>query len=468
MHAFVIAGTQSGVGKTTISLAIMTYFKEQGWAVQPYKVGPDFIDPGLHRLVTGRASRNLDGWMLTRAYNTTLFRRTIQGADVAVVEGVMGMYDGYDGASEAGSTAEMAKWLDLPVVLVVDARRMARSVAALVHGFTTFDPNVRWAGVIFNRVSNQAHYAYLQEALSSYLPHIPVLGWIPHEEEISLPERHLGLITAEECALDERWRQTAARLIAHHLHLPSLLERSRHIHTYQMPVPPLRRNPPLPLPSNEDRSPLIAVARDSAFCFSYQDNLDLLTEAGADIAFFSPLKGETIPAEATALILNGGYPELHLPALSDNRRFFDNLRSFVRRGLPVYAECGGLMVLSRFIEDWEERSWPMAGILPFGTRMLRRRRALGYVEVNITKDCLLGPRGTVVRGHEFHYSDIVADGGGEASRETVYRLSPRRGHQGRDEGYRCGSALASYVHQHWGSNPHVPFHLVASLRGGNR
>lgn len=454
MNAFVIAGTHSGSGKTTISLALMAFFTAKGFRVQPYKVGPDFIDPGLHSRITGRVSRNLDGWMLSRAYNLSLFSWTSRNADIAIVEGVMGIYDGFDGKSEAGSTAQMAKWLGLPVILVVDARSMARSVAALVHGFTTFDPDVLWAGVILNRVAGEGHFNYLKEALSTSLPQIPILGWIPTDNSLTLPERHLGLVTAQESPIDKVWTEKATALVEKYIDTENLLKKTQiSLLTHPSPFEDL---------SSEKFPKLnvsVAVAKDAAFCFYYEDNLDFLRSYGAEIVFFSPLSGETIPPGVDSVILWGGYPEMHLEALTSNRAFFEDLKSYFQRGIPIYAECGGLMTLSRFIEDWEGFRWTMAEILPFGTRMLKRRKALGYVEVKLAKDFILGPSGTVVRGHEFHYSEICDIKPNERL-ETVYKVSRKKAGDSWDEGYSVGNVLASYVHQHWGSNPDVPRNFV--------
>lgn len=464
---FVIAAPHSGSGKTTVTLAILAALRKRGVKVQPFKVGPDFIDPGLHTRLTGLTSRNLDGWMLSRDYNVSLFDRLSARADGAVVEGVMGLFDGYDGASEAGSTAEMAKWLGLPVILVVDARSMARSVAALVHGFCTFDPDLRCAGVIFNRVGSDAHLNFLKEAMTATHPHIPVLGGFRRDDAVKLPERHLGLITAEESPLDESFVDRLARAAETHLDLDALLavtalgssmEESGSVESLGAPRVASRD----PSVNQEDESwPVIAVARDAAFCFYYQDNLDLLETCGARLRFFSPLAGESLPKDAGAVYLGGGYPEVHAQTLRRNERFFDDLRAFAAAGRPVYAECGGLMVLSRAIQLLTGDIVPMAGILPFATRMLPKRKALGYTEVLLTKSCLLGDAGTRLRGHEFHYSEIVGD---PATVSLCYRLAARKYRPEQDEGYQVGAVLASYVHLHWGSAPQAAARFADAAR----
>lgn len=455
-HAFVIAGTRSGCGKTTLSLGIMAALKARGWSVQPFKVGPDFIDPGFHTQVAGRQSRNLDGWMLGRAANRSLFERLLDQADVAVVEGVMGLFDGYDGVSESGSSAEIAKWLDLPVVLVVDAGSMARSAAALVYGFSRFDSGLKVAGVIFNKIGGKGHLEYLKEAMSANLPEIPVLGGIPREDPIRIPERHLGLVTADEVFLDDRWRARLVQLVEEYVDLDLLIEKSC------VRLEPRSREAPgiqnLPVPTVP-----IAVARDAAFCFYYPDNLELLRQAGALLHFFSPLAGENFPRESAGLYLGGGYPELYAKEISERKAFIESVIKAAQNGMPIHAECGGLMVLSRFIETIGGERCSMAGLLPFGTRMLKRRKALGYTEVVLSVPCLLGKAGMVLRGHEFHYSEVV-----EEERDPrltlAYRLRMRRHEGERMEGYLTGSVLASYVHLHWGSAPEAAENFVMSCR----
>ncbi|ROQ89583.1 cobyrinate a,c-diamide synthase [Desulfosoma caldarium] len=522
--AFVVAAPHSGSGKTTATLAILAALKRRGLTVQPFKVGPDFIDPGLHTCVTGTVSRNLDGWMLSRQVNEALFRHFLHAANCAVVEGVMGLFDGYDGTTEAGSTAEMAKWLHLPVILVVDARSMARSAAALVHGFCSFDPALHCAGVIFNRVGSEAHLQFLREAMASS-SNLPVLGGLPRDEVLRLPQRHLGLVTAEENPLSQDFVDHLARWAETHMDLDRLLAVTT-LNT-QMTVNPKPSNVcaggvflgdfgrPFPFTGRRSRDsdpcaqpvqrptdfenaekhghhartetfsqkglpdqplgdaswplhgshprPLIAVARDAAFCFYYQDNLDLLEAFGARLHFFSPLAGETFPEDTAALYLGGGYPEVHAKALQRNERFFEDLRRLAASNRPVYAECGGLMVLSRSIELLSGEKVPMAGILPFGTRMLSRRKALGYVEVVLTRACLLGEPELRMRGHEFHYSEINPQDS-LTSCACCYRLRVRKYREEQNEGYQVGSVLASYVHLHWGSAPQAASFFVEAAR----
>ncbi len=446
VRGLVIAGTQSGVGKTTFTLGLIYALRRRGLTVQPFKVGPDFIDPGHHTRAAGRLSRNLDGWMLSREANLALFRRHAATAQVAVVEGVMGLFDGYDGASEAGSTAQMAKWLGLPVLLVVDARALARSAAALVQGFAGFDPDLPFAGVVFNRIGGAAHLHHLEQALSG-LAGVKCFGGLPREPHLAIPERHLGLTTAEDHPLEDEHLAHLADFLEEHLDLDGLLAA----------LPVLSLAPPAP-PAAAAPTVRLGVARDRAFCFYYPENLELLAQAGAELVPFSPLTAAQLPENLHGLYLGGGYPELYAAQLAANAGLKRHLAAAAAAGLPVYAECGGLMYLSREIEDLEGNSYPMAGVLPFKVRMLKRLRALGYREVTLAADGLLGPAGTTARGHEFHYSEIAAETGGPLAR--LYRLSARQGKQAPPEGYRINNVLASYVHLHFGSNPAVARHLV--------
>ncbi len=465
--AFCVAGTQSGCGKTTITLGLIAALRERGMRVQPFKVGPDFIDPGFHSQIASRQSRNLDGWMLEKSYNRRLFRRLHSEADVALVEGVMGLFDGYDGSTESGSTAEMAKWLGIPVILTVNARSMARSAAAVILGFASFDPALRIAGVIFNQIGGDGHLNYLKEAMEACLPRVPVLGGIPREEAIQIPERHLGLVTADEVVLDRHWRQKITGIVEQHVDMDALLTAVEYSPGERMTIRMGAEASGGVLMSPRDcrgDSPVsIAVARDAAFCFYYQDNLELLADAGATPVFFSPLAGDRIPEGVSGLYLGGGYPEVFAQRLSANRRFFDSLEEAASRGMPIHAECGGLMVLGRFIETHGGERCSMAGLLPFGTRMLSRRKALGYAEVFLQRHCLLGREGTVMRGHEFHYSEII-EALEDPDLSLAYRIRKRKLEPDRQEGYMKGSVLASYVHLHWGSNPSAPVALVEQCR----
>jgi cobyrinic acid a,c-diamide synthase len=378
----------------------MAALTSRGYTVAPFKVGPDFIDPGHHSRVTGRASRNLDGWMLSKAYNLDAFARQTVDADIVVVEGVMGLFDGYDGRSEAGSTAQMAKWLDLPVVLVVGARAMARSAAALVQGFERFDDRLSFAGVLFNHLGSDRHLGYLKEAMDGHV-RMPVLGGLVRDEKIAIPERHLGLVTREDHNLAEDSCTRLAGLIEKQIDLDALLQ--------MLPEIDLQGSRSATADPAKPADVRIGVARDAAFCFYYPDNLELLAAAGARLVPFSPLTDGHLPDGLAGLYFGGGYPELHAKALADNRSLRQEIRQLSRKNMPIYGECGGFMYLCREMGDTHGDVFPMTGCLPFGTRMLDRLKALGYREITQTQATVLGPAGQTARGHEFHYSTI-ADG----------------------------------------------------------
>lgn len=420
-----------------------------------FKVGPDFIDPGHHTRITGRASRNLDGWMLTRAYNRQCFSRHSAGADVVVVEGVMGLFDGYDGKSDAGSTAQMAKWLGLPVILAVDAKSMARSTAALVQGFERFDPELTFAGVIFNNVAGDRHLAYLKDALENHV-RMPFLGAIRRRPDITIPERHLGLVTAADHPLTSGTAESLAGLIEDGLDLDDLLDR---LPTTRLPA---SEDEPAAHQSGNERPVRIGVAMDNAFCFYYADNLDLLADRGAEIVPFSPLSDAWLPADLDGLYFGGGYPELYAENLSENSGMRRDIHRAVRHGMPVYGECGGFMYLGRTLHDPDGRCHAMAGCFPLDFKMHPKLRSMGYREITLTADTLLGTAGQRFRGHEFHYSEMSGDPG--VPMKDVYRVTTRAGLEKPVPGFRTANCLGSYVHLHFGSNPQAARTWVSACR----
>jgi cobyrinic acid a,c-diamide synthase len=450
VKGLVVAGTQSGVGKTTLTLGLMYAWRRLGLMVQPFKVGPDFIDPGHHSRAAGRPSHNLDGWMLSQEENLRIFHQHTKSADLAVVEGVMGLFDGYDGKTEAGSTAQMAKWLGLPTLLIVDARSMARSAAALVQGFATFDPDLALAGVVFNRVAGPSHLSYLTEAME-LVPQVRCFGGLPRENDLAIPERHLGLATTEDHPLAEKYLEDLADLAAEHLDLEALWQA----------LPEVTRPQVADLPRVSAPRVRLGVARDQAFCFYYPENLEWLRYFGAELVEFSPLDDAQLPPGLAGLYLGGGYPELHAGRLAANTGLLEDLKHKARAGLPIYAECGGLMYLSEEIQDLSGDQYAMVGAVPLKVRMLPRLKSLGYREVTLTADCLLGPAGRRARGHEFHYSEIISE---PAGLSKLYQLTPRRGGNPAPEGYSVGQVLASYVHLHFGSSPEVARHFVDYCR----
>jgi cobyrinic acid a,c-diamide synthase len=443
-RVLVVAGVASGVGKTTVALGLLEAFRRRGLTVQAFKVGPDFIDPGFHELITGRPSYNLDGWMCGRDHVLTTVAREAADVDLVVIEGVMGCFDGFEGSSDEGSTAQLAKWLRAPVVLVVDVKAQSRSAAAVVLGFERFDPGLNVAAVIANRVGGDTHRQCIEEAIATTCRAV-LLGAIKRDDRLALPERHLGLVTAVEGVL------TAGR----RAHLAETLEASVDLDRVLALAAPLRSAPRIAAPSIARPRARIGVARDAAFQFYYADNLNGLREAGAELVFWSPLMDDALP-NVDGLYLGGGYPELHARVLSDNVGVRKAVRELVLAGRPVYAECGGLMYLADALQDLDGVEYPMVGVLPATVRMRPRKLSLGYAEVSFTADTPLGAAGTVARGHEFHYStlDPVPE-----SVARAWRVVKRRG-GGCDEGYALGRALMSYVHLHFASCPEIPRRFV--------
>ena len=429
----VIAGTHSGAGKTSIATALMAAYTRRGLCVQPFKIGPDFIDPGFHQVACGRVSRNLDGWMLSPTANLRIFERASADADLAIVEGVMGLFDGRSASADEGSTAEMAKCLGAPVLLVVDASAMARSAAALVHGFETFDADLQLAGVLFNRIGGARHADILREAVAAYCRSTP-FGFLPRSEKIALPSRHLGLTLAAEALTADCLSEMVA-WVEKHIDLDALLAMARER------SPDLTTSPALPATPAQSKV-RIAVARDSAFCFYYQDNLDLLIESGAELVEFSPMSDRELPPEIGGIYLGGGYPELHAEQLSENRAMIEAICQFARAGAPIYAECGGFMYLTEAIVELDGSEHSMAGIFPTRARMQARFAALGYIEPDSVGDGLWLKSGERLRGHQFRYSAMDPM---PAEICRAYR-SPA-------EGYRIHSVLGSYIHLHFLSCP---------------
>ncbi|HMA04843.1 MAG TPA: cobyrinate a,c-diamide synthase [Methanomicrobiales archaeon] len=419
----VIGGTWSGCGKTTVARGLMAAFAARGLAVQPFKVGPDFIDPTHHTAICGRPSRNLDPFMMGEEEVARVFARASEGADLAIIEGVMGLFDGMDGG-DVSSTAQVAELLSAPVVLVVDPRGMSGSVHAVIRGYSTYRPGASPAGIIFNRVASPRHRALIGTGLSAR-----AMGWIPAREELSIGSRHLGLVMAPEV---ERPGRIEAGIFEECCNLDDILELAR-------------AAPPLPVPralsATQPERVRIGVARDAAFCFTYQENLDRLARAGADLEFTSPLT-DPFP-DVDGLYLPGGYPELHARALSGSP-FLRGLRTACGDGMPVYGECGGLLVLSRSLSAGEGEV-AMAGVLPARATITGKVQALGYVEARATSTASLLPPGLSFRGHEFHYSAI------ECERDARFSLDLGRGKgiRGGRDGLTEGNTVGTYTHAYF-------------------
>ncbi|HXG42208.1 MAG TPA: cobyrinate a,c-diamide synthase [Dehalococcoidia bacterium] len=445
MKGVVVAGVASGVGKTTVAVGIMAALARRGLRVQPFKVGPDYIDPTYHQAACGVPSRNLDSWMLPHEHLRELFARAVAGCDVAVVEGVMGLFDGSSPDSDEGSTAQVAKLLGLPVLLVADARKVARSVAATVLGFQQFDPQVRIAGVLLNGIASPRHLDYCRRPIEQAVG-LPVVGHLPRRDDLQLPERHLGLVPEVEGPVARDFFDRLAAQVEATVDLDLLL---RLAEAPDPPSQPPRLFPPQPLPKRA----VIAVARDRAFSFYYQDALDLLSAWGAEVVPVSPLEDASLPDGCGALYLGGGFPELYARELAGNAPFLQSLREAVLAKLPVYAECGGLMYLGRELVDAQGTAHVMAGLLPLRTSMEGARLQLGYRRVRALADGPVLAEGEEARGHEFHYSRLEVLEEAPAAYEVLDQ-------PGRLEGFRVGSLWASYIHLHFGQSPTMAQRLV--------
>ncbi len=425
-----ISATGSGAGKTTATIALMGALRARGMRIAAFKCGPDYLDPTYHRRAAGVPSHNLDGWMMDRASVLATFARAADGADVAVIEGMMGLFDSATPTGDEGSSAEIAKWLAVPVLLVVDASGMARTVAAVAHGFSRFDPRLKLAGLICNRVGSRGHLDLLRAASVE----VPVLGGFPSETRFAFPERHLGLLSADEKNVAQPLFDAWADMAAQWLDLDAIVAIARS-------APLLSGLDAAQLwPRSGARAPRcrIGVAYDDAFHFYYEDNLRRLEAAGAELVRFAPTREAQLP-NVHGLYFGGGYPEALAADLSGNHAMIDAVRGFAQSGGPIYAECGGLMYLSDGIRTLEGRTWPMVGLVTGEAVMSERLQALGYVEVETRGESILGPAGMRMRGHQFRYSTLTPT---PERMERVYAVRPRWG-EPFVEGYRSGSVLAS-------------------------
>jgi cobyrinic acid a,c-diamide synthase len=433
----VVAGTHSGVGKTTVATGLMVAMRRRGNRVAPAKVGPDFIDPGYHALATGRPGRNLDAWICGEERIAPLAAKAANGADVLVVEGVMGLFDGAAEPGSPASTARVARLLDAPVVLVVDASAMSGSVAALVHGYATFDASVRVAGLVLNRVGSPAHETMLREALEPI--GIPVLGVLGRADELAWRDRHLGLVpVVEQREAVEKSLERLADTVdaACDLEAISALART----APRLPA----AEAPTAQPSGRAR---VAVAGGPAFSFTYPDNLELLEQAGAELVPFDPRTEAALPAGVDAVYVGGGFPEVFVEELASNRPLLEDVRDRVGRGLVTWAECGGLLWLSRSLDGHA-----LCGAIDAEGSM-SERLTLGYRRAHAGVDTPLAPAGTELRGHEFHYSSLEPAG-------DALTMSGRNGET--RAGFASPRLLASYLHLHLAADPHLAERFVAT------
>ncbi|MBZ4645464.1 MAG: hypothetical protein JG777_953 [Clostridia bacterium] len=450
----VIAGAQSGAGKTTISIGLMAVLAKRGLKVQPYKVGPDYIDPAYHTHVTGNKCRNLDSWMLDENTIRYLFNRNSRQADVSVVEGVMGLYDGFGTEKDSGSTAHISKIINAPVILIINGNGISSSAAAMVMGYKHYDPDVKIAGVIINKVSGQKHFELLKTVIEKDTG-IPAVGYIPNNSEISLSSRHLGLVPSVEMDdLNSKIKKIRC-LVEQYVDIDKLIEISHHvskIDEFKNPVESMQK-------MNQVK---IGIAWDKAFNFYYHDNLELLEQLGAELVYFSPMNDDKLPEGIDGLYLGGGFPEVFAAQLEQNQSMRLSIKQHIESGLPVYAECGGLMYLTKSIEDFEGKKYQMVGVIPGCSKMTGKLQRFGYVNVELNRDCIIGQKGLKFRAHEFHRSIVDAKGV-----ECCYNVSKMRD-GGLLSTWQCGYAMhnvvAGYAHVHFWSNPAVAQHFLASAQ----
>ncbi|MEL6319473.1 MAG: cobyrinate a,c-diamide synthase [Cyanobacteria bacterium J06626_14] len=492
--ALIVAGERSGVGKTTVTLAMLAYLcrghRVESIAapvVQSFKVGPDYIDPMFHRFVTGRPCRNLDPILTSASYVEQCFFRHVAVSDVALIEGVMGLFDGVSGADDVGSTAHIARLLKVPIVLVLDCRRLSRSVGAIAHGFKTFDPSIQIAGWVLNQVGSDRHLTMLTEALKPL--GLPIVGMIRRDSDLTLPDRHLGLVPTDELPALDAVIEQLAQLGKHCfdwdtllplLSTPSGAEQSEaeqqeatqsnakvltssHPHSF-VTVNRFYHQGEGRQGDDFTQAQRIAVARDRAFNFYYADNLERLTEFGADIVEWSPLNDDALPSDVSGLYLGGGFPEVFAAELSRNRVMRHAVKGAIAAGMPTYAECGGLMYLCEYLVDFDGQMWPMVGVLPTTVRM-GKKLTLGYRRAIAQHDGPLLSKDSVVWGHEFHRSTVDDHSTTPQPMTRPYRI---RGYHPenptRSEGWSCHNLHASYVHLHWGDRPDIPKRFITQCQ----
>jgi cobyrinic acid a,c-diamide synthase len=445
----VIAGTHSGVGKTTVVTGLLAALKSQGLQVQSYKVGPDYIDPGYHCLASGKPAHNLDTWLLPPEKLVPVFKKTAAGNDIVVIEGVMGLYDG--GRAGVSSTAAIAKMLQAPVILVVDAKSMGESVAAIVLGYKLYDPEVNLAGVIVNRLGSQSHKAMVCEALERLA--IPVLGCIYRNEALAMPERHLGLKPTTEHNAYETVNAMGEQ-ISRQVDIEALIKLAQS-------APGLDKT----VENSIDRpNPIvrIGVAQDEGFSFYYPESLETLVSLGAELVPFSPLRDKDLPI-VDGLLFGGGFPEMFVAELANNKSMRQSIYRSCMQGMPVYAECGGLMYLTRQIVDFTGQAFDMVGVIPAICTMESTLQTVGYVEATALGNNILCSTGDTLRGHEFHFSRMIADAG-EENFPWAFQIKKVRTGAMYPGGYASGNVLGSYLHLHFAGNEQAATCFIQQCR----
>jgi len=446
----VIAAPNSGAGKTTVAVGLMTAFTRKGLRVQPFKVGPDFIDPSYHTAATGSYSKNLDTWLTSPDAVLKTFVRSSRACDLAIVEGVMGLFDGVSGSEDSASTAEISRILNAPILLVVDVSRAAGSIAALVHGFKTFDQTLKLKGVILNHVKSQKHLSLIRQMIERNVK-VPVIGALPDSRGIAMPSRHLGLIpVAERDGLDSYFAELRT-FIGEHLDLDQCLAIARTADDLEADEQE-RSTPP-------DVRSRVGVACDEAFNFYYRDNIELLEASGAEVVPFSPIHDPALPSELTGMFLGGGFPEAYARQLEANEGMRRSIKKAVEDEMPIYAECGGLMYLVDSIQDLEASSHRMIGVLKANAVMTGKLESLNYSIADVIRKNILTDAGSTLRGHEFHYSKIESV---PTDSKFAYEMRIGEGISGHCDGWLEHNLLASYLHIHFGYAPQIARNFVGA------
>jgi cobyrinic acid a,c-diamide synthase len=443
--SFLISGTHSGVGKTTVTFILISLLRQIGYQIQPFKHGPDFIDPGYHRLASGRDSINLDFWMMGKQQIIQTFNDYMQNADIGIVEAMGALFDGKNGTGE-GSAAHLALTLSLPTILVVDVYGITRSVNALLQGFLDFDPHLKISGIIFNRAGSQKHYEMIFDSLLPRFRSLS-LGYLPRFSHLNIPERHLGLLTIEEnlqmTQISEAYLKTAKET----LDLRPLATKFEPIGAVACRISSRLKPPPIIR---------LGVAKDKAFCFYYQQNLNFLEDAGAELVYFSPLEDTELPQDLDGLYLGGGFPENFAQQLAENDGMkFQILRS-AQVGMPIYAECGGLIYVCAKLLFEDESAFSMVGIFPHTIKWDKNYLAIRYVEIQTTRDTILGPKGLLIKGQEFHQTRLLND---LEQQDCCYEVRSSTNEQFL-EGLYTKNVLASYMHLYFPSEEKIANHFV--------
>ncbi len=449
----VIAGTDSGVGKTTITIGLMAALKKKGLVVQGFKCGPDYIDPTYHTAVTKRTSRNLDSWMLNEEIVKGILKNGSIGADISIIEGVMGFYDGKDPRSDKGSTADISVVTNSPVILVVNCASMARSAAAIVKGFQCLSEEVNVVGVIANRVGSEGHFQLVKTAIEQECQ-VPVIGYLQREIDIEIPERHLGLIPSIERGELDGFFDRLGDLILETINIEHLLELSK--------TDPLEMDDTLSLfQKKAETTCRIAVAKDAAFNFYYQENLELLEAHGAELIYFSPLAGEVLPANVDGLYLGGGFPEEFVDNLAKENEVKESIKVAIEAGMPTLAECGGFMYLTEAIVTTNQKEYEMVGIIPGKVEMQTKLAALGYREISGKDGNFLLLNGIKAKGHEFHYSTF------HSKKEIPFAYETKGMRGVTSEGYMALNLVAGYTHFHFASCPQMVENWIQKCKEKN-